>query len=277
MTHRGRRGIALLSAVLVVVIGTAYVARRTLLLDIARVALDHDSNLVAQERADAVQIVFAKPPHAWITPMKNQMNDIWRPIQAVGVNYYTFAGPRTWRQPYSERSNPRSPYYQAWVGGYVIKRKDGSLPEDLQSWAWQVTALDQHSWLSSMGDPTPIADASNKATSMGNITIDGHSLPLWHGIMRSHSDLSDHPRGPLATLVGMPPKSSWPAGVKSFHDVQLDGYFVCWVDSMRNVSVVIYAVAANYVGQPATARNDRRLINAELLSLMKSARLRSAR
>ena len=273
MTYRWRRRIALLSAVLAVVIGAAYVARRTLLLNVARVALNHDSGLLAQERADAVEIVFARPPLGWITPMKNQMNDIWRPIQAVGVNYYTFAGPRTWLQAYSERSNPSSPYYQAWVGGYVIKRKDGSLPEDLRSWAWKVTTLDQRSWLSAMGDPKPVADAS-VATSIGNVMIDGQSLPLWHGVMHSHSDLSDHPSGALATLVGMPPESSWPAGVKSFHDVQLDGYFVCWVDSTKKVSVVIYAVAAGYAGQPETAPSDRSRVNAELLSLMRSARLR---
>ncbi len=41
--------------------------------------------------------------------MKNQMNDIWDPIKANGVNYYMFAGPQTWTTSYSERSNPLSP------------------------------------------------------------------------------------------------------------------------------------------------------------------------
>jgi hypothetical protein len=80
---------------------------------------------VAQERADAVAIVFAKPPPVRITPMKNQMNVIWAPIKANGVNYYMFAKPRTWFKRYSERTNPISPYYQAWVGGYVIEARDG--------------------------------------------------------------------------------------------------------------------------------------------------------
>jgi len=202
--------------------------------------------------------------------MKNQMNDIWAPIKANGVNYYMFAKPRTWFERYSERSNPISPYYQAWVGGYVIKARDGSLPTDLESLAWQVTALDQRSWLSAMGDPSPIADSS-AATRVGSITIDGHSLPLWHGTMRSHSDLSAHPTGPLATLIGMPPKSLWPPGIDSFHDVSLDGYFACWIDSQRKVSVVVYAVDAGYAAQTEELRN-RSLINDELLRLMKSAK-----
>ena len=268
----GRKRLAVVLASLVIVVAATYVARRTLLLVVARTALNHDSALVAQERADGVAIVFAKPPPPWITPMKNQMNEIWEPIKANGVNYYMFGGPRTWLTSYSERSNPQSPYYQAWVGGYVIKLGNGSLPGDLQFLAWQVTALDQRSWLSAMGDPKPIADSS-PATSAGNIMIDGHSLPLWHGTMQSHSDLSAHPSGPLPTLIGMPPTSSWPMGLDSFHDVTLDGYFACWVDSQRSVSIVIYAVAASYAGQTGTQHDNRSLLNEELLSLMKSARL----
>jgi hypothetical protein len=184
-----------------------------------------------------------------------------------------FARPRTWLTSYSERSNPLSAYYQAWVGGYVIKLRDGSLPSDLESLAWQVTALDQRSWLSAMGDPRPTADSS-QAVIVGDIIIDGHSSPLWHGTMQSHSDLSANPTGPLPTLLGMPPSSLWPPGVDSFHDVTLDGYFACWVDLQRKVSVVVYAVTATYGGQPA-GRSNRNAVNDELLSLMKSAKLQA--
>jgi hypothetical protein len=265
-----KRSAALLACLGILAVA-GYVTRCILLLNVARIILAHDSALLAQERADAVAIVFADPPPAWITPMKNQMNAIWDPIKADGVNYYMFAKPQTWFRTYSERSNPTSPYYQAWVGGYVIKARDGSLPTDLESLAWEVTALDQQSWLSAMGDPDPIADSS-PATRAGSITIDGRSLTLWHGTMRSHSDLSAHPRGPLATLLGMPPQSSWPSGVDSFHDVSLDGYFACWVDPQRKVSVVVYAVAAKYASQTELRRNSVR-INDEMLGLMKSAKL----
>jgi hypothetical protein len=125
-----------------------------------------------------------------------------------------------------------------------------------------------------MGDPRPLAEL-DAATNAGEITIDGRKLPLWHGTMRSHSDLSDHPTGPLATLIGMPPKSTWPGGVGSFHDVTLDGYFVCWVEPVPHVSVVIYAVSASYAGGPPIAQHSQKLINDELLNLMKSAKLAS--
>jgi hypothetical protein len=70
----------------------------------------------------------------------------------------------------------------------------------------------------------------------------------------------------------MPPQSLWPSGVDSFHDVSLDGYFAGWVDSQRKVSVVVYAVAANYASQTVERRNSVR-INDEVLGLMKSAKL----
>ncbi len=269
-----RRKALLVVTAVKVVAGLAYLARFTLLLNVARIALNHDVEVIRQEHTDTLTIVFPRPPPAWISPMKNQMNEIWDPIKADGVNYFMFAGPRTLLSTFSERSNPRSPYYQAWVGGYVIKRRDGSVPSDLQSWAWQVTTLDQRSWLSTMGDARPLAEPDS-ATSAGNITIDGHRLPPWHGIMRSHSDLSDHPAGPLATLIGMPPKSSWPGGVDSFHDVTLEGYFVCWSEPIHHVSIVIYAVSASYAGRPPIVQHNGKLIDDELLNLMKSAKLAS--
>src|ERR1700733_391280 len=86
----------LLLVCVAIVASAAYMARRTLLINVARVFLSHESGLVAQERSDAVAIIFPTPPQAWITPMKNQMNDIWNPIKANGVNYYMFAKPKTW-------------------------------------------------------------------------------------------------------------------------------------------------------------------------------------
>ena len=271
-----RKRIAFLCLGLIGVLIAGYSARRVLLLNVARVVLDRDAALVAQEKADGVAIVFGARRSAWITPMKNLMNPTWQPIGATGVNYYTFAGPARVLRSYSERSNPTSPYYQAWVGGYITKRQDGTLPADLPAWAKQVTELDQRSWLAAMGDPQPLADFS-VPTAMQNVVIDGHALQLWHGSMRSHSDLSDHPEGALATVVGMPPKASWPAGTRAFHDLTLDGDFVCWSDSTRNVSVVIYAVAAIPAGQSAREHDETRRVQDELLSMMRAVKLDSVR
>jgi hypothetical protein len=98
---RWRNRIAIILACLAILAGATYMTRCALLLNIARIILNRDSGLVAQERADSLAISFAEPPPAWISPMKNQMNDIWDPIKVNGVNYYMFAGPRTWTTSYS--------------------------------------------------------------------------------------------------------------------------------------------------------------------------------
>ena len=264
--------LSILAAVLLLVFAAGYLMRRSLLLNVARVFLDRDSELVAQEKADGLQIVFAKPPPPWVTPLKNVMNPMWQPIGAQGVNYYTFAGPSNLIRSYSERSNPSSPYYQAWVGGYVTRRLDGTLPEDLVAWAKQVTELDQRSWLAAMGDPAPLAESA-PPTRMGSILVDGRTVELWHGTMRSHSDLSERSDTPLAMLVGMPAKSSWPATITSFHDLMLDGYFVCWSDAARHVSIVVYAVAAVRT-DASTGIGSSPDIRDELLGFMKTATVR---
>jgi hypothetical protein len=71
----------------------------------------------------------------------------------------------------------------------------------------------------------------------------------------------------------MPPKSTWPNGIHAFHDVTLDGYFVCWSDLKLNISVVIYAVAAVFGKTSGVIGDNRRTIKDELLNLMKSARI----
>jgi hypothetical protein len=253
--------------------GAAYAMRGTLLLNAARVYLDRDPALVVQEKADGVVIVFAEPPSPWVKPMKNVMNPMWQSIGAQGVNYYTFAGPSNPLRAYSERSVPTSPYYQAWVGAYVTKRRDGTLPPDLPAWAKQVTELDQRSWLAAMGDTQPLAESA-APTKVGSAVIDGRELELWHGTMLSHSDLSEKADTPLATLVGMPPRSSWPSGTQEFHKLMLDGYFVCWRDTTRQISIVVYGVAALSPYQPGSTGVSRRDIKDELLRLMKTATLK---
>ena len=275
-SRRWARRLGIISAALLLVVGAGYVMRRTLLLDVARVLLDRDAELVAQEKADGLRIVFEKPPPPWVATLKNVMNPMWQPIGAEGVNYYTFAGPGNLLRSYSERSDPNSSYYQAWVGGYVTKRRDGTLPEELPAWAKQVTELDQRSWLAAMGDPAPLAE-SVPPSSMGNIVVDGRTVELWHGTMRSHSDLSENAASPLAMLVGMPAKSSWPAAIRSFHDLTLEGYFVCWSDATRRVSIVVYAVAAIAPDQSAPGLGSHRDIRDELLALMKTATVKPAR
>src|SRR5580692_3961353 len=90
-----RRKALLVVTAVAMVAGLAYLARVTLLLNFARIALSRDAEVIRQEHIDTLAVVFPSPPPAWISAMKNQMNEIWDPIKADGVNYFMFAGPRT--------------------------------------------------------------------------------------------------------------------------------------------------------------------------------------
>jgi hypothetical protein len=56
---RSRNRIAIILACLAMLAGATYMARCALLLNIARIILNRDSGLVAQERADSLAISFA--------------------------------------------------------------------------------------------------------------------------------------------------------------------------------------------------------------------------
>src|SRR5579883_1448005 len=153
----GKR-VAVVALCLFVLAAGAYATRRTLMQNAVRILLSRDAELIKQEREDTVVVTLGPLSSAWIAPLTNVMNEIWAPAKVRGINYYTFAGPHSWLHSYSERSNPRSPYYQAWVGAYVIKGVNGSLPADPEALARELTTLDQRSWLSAMGDPKPLAE-----------------------------------------------------------------------------------------------------------------------
>ena len=120
-----------------------------------------------------------------------------------------------------------------------------------------------------MGDPKPLANAG-PMTQIGNIEIDGHTVPLWHTLMHSHSDLSAK-RSELAQFVGLPPRSQWQGEVDAFHDVTLDCYAAGWVDTTRNVDVIVYAASAAYDTRDDQHHDNAGILKRQLLSMMRGA------
>ncbi|HEY8683687.1 MAG TPA: hypothetical protein VIM06_11000 [Rhodanobacter sp.] len=214
-------------------------------------------------------MAFAMVPAAWMTPLKNDMSPIWATAHAEGVNYYTFGAPHTPWRSYSDRTDPASSYYQAWVGAYVVKPEKNAEAVDVKTWATTLPSLDQKAWLQAMGDPKPLATAESM-TQSGTIEIDGHTVPLWHALMHSHSDLSANP-GDLAQFIGVPPLSQWQNDVDAFHDATLDCYIAGWVDSTRNVDVLVYSVSAAYDTHAHTHHDNAAALKDELLRMMRGA------
>jgi len=97
-------------------------------------------------------VVFDSLPTGWVS-QSNVMDEIWKPLGARGVNYYSFGG-RAGANTFASRSDPLAPQYQAWLGAYVIAGAlDSASADDTtaqQHWLTALATRDQISWLVAM-------------------------------------------------------------------------------------------------------------------------------
>jgi hypothetical protein len=256
-------------AAVLILLAIAYPMRFVLQQLVITRLINHSKGVLAQEHKDGVGVTFAVVPAAWMTPLKNDMSPIWAKAHAEGVNYYTFGAPHTLWRHYSDRTDPASPYYQAWLGAYVVKPEKNVEAVDVKTWATTLPSLDQENWLHAMGDPKPLATAES-LTQSGTIEIDGHIVPLWHALMHSHSDLSENSGG-LVQFIGVPPMPQWQRDLDAFHDVTLDCYIAGWVDSTRNLEVIVYSASAAYDTHAHAHHDNAAMLKDELLTMMRGA------
>jgi len=199
--------------------------------------------MVEQEIENGVKPVFTKIPHGWISPIKQQMNYIWRPLHLKGMNYFTFGTTRTIFSRFVERSNPYSRFYQAWSGVYVIKNQGkpfGVKGEniDIESLG-KLAEFDQKAWLVAMGDPAPEVGFV-KFTKIDSILINGTRWAFFEGTIITHSDLTDTFSGHLVQLLRMPSKSRWGDELTKYHDITLQGIYGVKYSREYGVTFVVY-------------------------------------
>lgn len=124
----------------------------------------------------------------WINGVvKFDMTPIWRKhgIDAKGINYYTIGNVKN---GLSSRFDPLSPFYQAWLGCYIVQF-DNERNWNVQD-HFSLGEADQKYWLKLYGDPSPMADIPQKAfEDLGKIQISGFSGKLYEGACWSHSDV----------------------------------------------------------------------------------------
>jgi len=196
-----------------------------------------------QEIDNGVNPVFDHIPEGWIAPMKQPMNTIWKPLGIKGMNYFTFGKPKTVFSNYIERSNPQSPFYQAWFGVYVISSKNTCFGiENGKINIFELGKLaeyDQRAWLNAMGDPDPQARWIG-FTTLDSLLIDESNRIFYEGVIETHSDLTNKITGQLTTFLGMPPEQEWQQQLSSFHPVTLKGIYGGWYDKQHQVTIVVY-------------------------------------
>jgi hypothetical protein len=193
------------------------------------------------------RVEFDSLPPGWVTGQLNEMDPIWQPLGARGMNYYSYGAPVP-PATYAARSDPWSPFYQAWLGAYVVVGALDSASADSadaqQHWIVALAERDQRSWLEGMGDPSPLAQATLPLR-RSDLLVAGTKRALYEGEMRSHSDLS---RGgtPLSNALGMPPVLDWRADLEPFHDVVLHVQGAIWYDRARHVTIIVYAASSQF-------------------------------
>ncbi|MGH7633865.1 MAG: hypothetical protein ACRENC_09065, partial [Gemmatimonadaceae bacterium] len=182
-------------------------------------AASRDGAWIAQH----IRATFDSMPPGWVA-QQNVMDEIWAPVHVRGVNYFAYGGPAT-PHAFAARSDPDSPFYQAWFGVYVTAGPAAARADV----PMRLGALDQRSWLGAMGDPEPQFQLIGTHR-RGKVVVEGIARPLYEWNATTHSDLGPGTT-PLATQIGMPPVGQWPHGLTPFHALLLRGYYTYWYDT----------------------------------------------
>jgi hypothetical protein len=213
----------------------------------------------------------------WIV-QTNVMDEIWVPVKLTGTNYFAFGAPVK-PNTFAARSDPSSPLYQAWFGGYAIKGGKEVFASGVKAkefdWFSKFAELDQVSWLGAMGDPRPNARWV-KHSKPQTILIDGEARTLYIASMVSDSDVSessDNLTG-LAKSIGMPQElASAPVPVKPFHPLTVKGLYAFWYDSKRDMVFVVYAVASAFKDSAGQLRDNYPSVSKSLRTMMRKVKV----
>lgn len=191
------------------------------------------------------------------------MTPIWRKhgIDAKGTNYYTIGKVEN---GLSSRFDPLSPYYQAWLGCYIVqfdKYRDWGVQEH-----FSLGEADQKYWLKLYGDSSPLATTSkNDFKHLGKIEISGFSGKIYEGAAWSHSDVGLRNKrtflyllmSACANIMNFSNRSLKLKGgnfipnqlkdnkIDSYQKIYLKGYFAI-VELDKKTRAVLYVNATNF-------------------------------
>ncbi|HLE24506.1 MAG: hypothetical protein UX87_C0024G0015 [Candidatus Amesbacteria bacterium GW2011_GWA1_47_16] len=210
------------------------------------------------------KVVLNSQKPNWIDgAMIFDMTPVWKKhgIDAKGVNYYTVGAVK---DGLSSRYDYLSPYYQAWLGGYVVKFKKN------REWTaydhFHLGEADQLNWLEMYGDKEPLASILQKDFKLvEKINISGFPGILYEGGGWSHSDVGKSGRGFILSgmmaacanmfnmlnknldLVGENFIPQWNVNysTNSYHKVNLWGY-VAILELDAKTKAVLYANATRF-------------------------------
>lgn len=247
-----------------------------------------------REKELGFTIVFHDLSPHWINAlMIFDMSDVWKRfgLNAVGVNYFTIGAVK---KGLSTRFDATSPYYQAWLGGYIVRfaKPHAWTLED----HFQLGVADQKNWLKLYGDPKPFVEvdlASPK--NRGNLTISGYKGTLYEGNIWSDTDVGNGKSYlPLPLLMSggahhfnennpnlnvtyrnfVPIWKGDSEPLASYQKILLKGY-IALVPLNANTTVMLYANSCEFTDRQRKKHDYFKTIKNELRTLLTKVEIRT--
>lgn len=126
----------------------------------------------------------------WIDGMMIfDMTPVWKKygFDAIGVNYFTIG---KISNGISSRFDSNSPYYQAWLGGYIVrfsKSRQWTIDDH-----FHLGEADQKNWLSIYGIENPVASIDfDRIINHGPFNVGNYKGILYQGGGESNTDVGD--------------------------------------------------------------------------------------
>lgn len=215
-----------------------------------------------------------------------EMDQVWQRqgIDALGTNYFTFGAIE---QCESSRFNQASPYFQTWLGGYIVKfnqKKNWEINDH-----FRLAKADQDNWLRIYGNNKPRVIIDNKTIEeLGQIEISGFKGNLFRGNIFSDTDVGNgkislynrikiaglavyfnqsNPKLNIKSSNLMPSKGSI-ARSNSFENIMLRGY-IAIIDISESIKAVLYVNAAVYKDKQGIEHDNFKILDKELLQSLK--------
>ncbi len=212
---------------------------------------------LAKEKSLGYKLNFIDIDNGWINgTMLVDMTRTWTKagIKAMGTNYFTMGAVRN---GLSTRYDPKSEYYQAWLGGYLVSFKEN------REWTiedhFNLAVADQKKWLWYYSDPSPKM-VFHKPISEEIVKIGDYNAKLYYWVGDSHSDIGNNynhwhvssvmqamahimnRRSKVLKLKGSNFVPNWSnyKSVNPYENITYSGY-VAIVDITSNLKAVLYA------------------------------------
>ena len=238
------------------------------------------NNVLKREKEIGYKLVLPKS-REWIpATMIFDMSPVWKRfgLNALGVNYFTIGAVKNGM---SMRFDPTSPYYQAWLGGYIVR-----FPEE-RTWTidehFELGVADQKNWLQLYGVKNPEVYVDRSSVKYRGLTkISGYKAKVYEGNIWSNTDVGETKPNALKRLLmdggaqffnTMNPKLNvkgaemipvWKGDVEpleSYQKILLKGYIII-VPINKNTTAMLYgnsceiqakAIHADYFAKIATS------------------------